>query len=62
SQEAYAQIDIEAHKKYLKEKGIDYSEMTEQQIKEANTGSYVFIEGNITVTDAMEDLKFKIYM
>ncbi len=36
--------------------------MTEQQIKEANTGSYVFIEGNITVTDAMEDLKFKIYM
>ena len=62
SQEAYAQIDIEAHKKYLKEAGIDYSEMTEQQIKEANTGSYVFIEGNITVTDAMEDLKFKIYM
>ncbi|MBY2345636.1 phage tail sheath protein, partial [Clostridioides difficile] len=62
SQEAYAQIDIEAHKKYLKEKGIDYSEMTEQQIKEANTGSYVFVEGNITITDAMEDLKFKIYM
>ncbi|HGT0264873.1 TPA: phage tail sheath C-terminal domain-containing protein [Clostridioides difficile] len=62
SQEASAQIDIEAHKKYLKEKGIDYSEMTEQQIKEANTGSYVFAEGSITITDAMEDLKFKIYM
>ncbi len=60
--ESYVQIDIDAHKKYLKDKNIDYSEMSEQQIKEAKTGSHVFGEGQIAIADAMEDLILKLFM
>jgi len=60
--EAYLQIDIEEQKKFLKNNNIDYTEMSEQQIKEANTGSYLFAEGQIRIADAMEDLKIKLYV
>ncbi|WP_272865188.1 phage tail sheath C-terminal domain-containing protein, partial [Clostridioides difficile] len=43
-QEAYASIDIEAHKKYRKEVGICYSEMPEKQINRGDTVSYVCME------------------
>ena len=49
-------IDIEAQSGYLKSQGIDTSEMSEQEIKEAATGSKVFIKGQITVLDAIEDV------
>jgi len=57
-----AEIDIEAQRLYLEGRGIDTSAMTEQQIKEANTGSEVFARASVKFLDAMEDLTFKIAM
>ncbi|MED0681064.1 phage tail sheath C-terminal domain-containing protein [Aneurinibacillus thermoaerophilus] len=55
-----ARIDTEAQKLYLESIGKDTSEMSDGQILRANTGSNVFLAGNISVLDAMEDLKFVI--
>lgn len=57
-----AEIDIEAQRLYLEGRGIDTSAMTEQQIKEANTGSEVFAKASVKFLDAIEDLTFKIAM
>ncbi|WDV47121.1 phage tail sheath C-terminal domain-containing protein [Clostridiaceae bacterium M8S5] len=57
-----AQIDIEAQKIYLQGKGLDVSTMKEQQIKEYNTGSQVFISAKVKLLDAMEDLTMEISM
>jgi hypothetical protein len=57
-----ASIDIEAQRTYLIGKGIDVTEMDEQQIKEANTGSQVFAAAAVKFLDAMEDLKFTVEM
>jgi hypothetical protein len=56
------EVDIEAQREFLHGKGIDVSEMTDEEIKVANTGSNVFITGSIQIQDAMEDLDLKIYM
>lgn len=53
-------IDIEAQEKYLQEHGIDTSEMSEQEIKEANTGSFVFLAATVSVLDAIEDIRLNI--
>ncbi|MCC0657655.1 phage tail sheath subtilisin-like domain-containing protein [Clostridioides sp. ES-S-0123-01] len=54
------EIDFEAQKSYLKLKGIDLSYMTSQEIKEANTGSKVFLKATIKALDAMEDIDLSI--
>ncbi|MCC0729312.1 phage tail sheath subtilisin-like domain-containing protein [Clostridioides sp. ZZV14-6048] len=54
------EIDFEAQKSYLKSKGIDLSYMTSQEIKEANTGSKVFLKATIKALDAMEDIDLSI--
>ncbi|MGO0916564.1 hypothetical protein ACTPEM_26575, partial [Clostridioides difficile] len=41
-------------------KGVDLSYMTLQEIKEANTGSKVFLKAKIKVLDAMEDIDLSI--
>ncbi|HBF1431272.1 TPA: phage tail sheath protein, partial [Clostridioides difficile] len=53
-------IDIEAQKQYLKSKNIDISNMKEQEIREANTGSKVFLKAKIKMLDAMEDIDLSI--
>ena len=55
-------IDVDAQELYLKNIGTDTSKMSEQQIREANTGSHVFMHGSLSILDAMEDVKvvFKI--
>lgn len=53
-------INIDENKKYLAEKGIDISNMTEQELKEANTGSKVFLNIAIRGVDAMEDFYINI--
>lgn len=50
------QVDITAQRLYLDKKGIDTSGMDDTAIAKANTGSKVFISGNIKFVDAMEDL------
>lgn len=50
-----AEIDLEAQESWLKEQGVDTSAMTQQEIKEADTGSWVFIKATGRPQDAMED-------
>ena len=50
-------IDLVAQKKWLKENtNLDVNNMSEQEIKEANTQSNVFIAISLKVVDAMEDI------
>lgn len=50
-------IDLIAQKKWLKDNtNLDVNAMTEQEIKEANTQSNVFIAIYLKVVDAMEDI------
>lgn len=53
-------IDIAAQKTYLQSVGVDTSTMTDQQIKEANTGDKIFLSGPIKIVDAIEDFELKI--
>ncbi len=55
-----ARIDAAAQKQYLESIGKDTSEMSEGQILRANTSSNVYLAGNVSMLDAMEDLKFVI--
>lgn len=56
-------IDIEENRKYLYEvKNINTDDLEEAQIKEANTGSFLFCSGSLLIADALEDLKMKFYM
>lgn len=60
-QNGYAvEIDVDANEQYLKSSGIDTSEMTEQALKEADTGSTVFLTANIGILDAIEDIVLPI--
>lgn len=56
-----AEIDIDATREYLS-KTKDVSEWDEEAIKTANTGTNVFVKSNIQIQDAIEDMKFGIYM
>lgn len=50
-------IDLIAQKKWLKDNtNLDVNVMTEQEIKEANTQSNVFLAISLKVVDAMEDI------
>lgn len=53
-------IDVEANKKYLEGKGIDTSEMTWDDIKKANTGSFVYLTATVSIVDAIEDIVLPI--
>jgi hypothetical protein len=57
-----ADIDLDEQKTYLKSQGIDISAMKDQEIKESNTGSQVFLRGQVVILDAIEDIKFQIYI
>lgn len=53
-------IDVDAQQAYLESTGVDCSAMTAQQIKEAPTGSQVFIAVNFKPLDAIEDITVNI--
>jgi len=55
-------IDLEAQAIYLQSKGINTSEMTEDEIRIADTGSKVFLVGNVKILDAIEDIAMPIYI
>lgn len=50
------EINVAKQKQYLESIGVDTSDMDEQTIKEANTGSHVFLKGTISILDAIEDV------
>ena len=55
-------IDLDAQREYLKSIGKDVESMSNQEIKEANTGSKVFITGTVSMLDAIEDISWNIYI
>lgn len=58
---SYVGIDIAAQTKWLKDNtNLDVANMTEQEIKEANTGTNVFLAISLKVVNAMEDVKIAI--
>lgn len=50
-------LDVDSQKEYLEDKGIDVTDLTEDEILAKDTGENVFITGTIYVVDAMEDLQ-----
>lgn len=56
-----ADIDVAAQRDWLAQK-YDISEYTDDQIRKAKTGSYLFATANVTFSDAIEDLNFSISM
>lgn len=55
-------IDVDAQDAWLQEQGTSTVEMSEQEIKEANTGTNVFLYLDISPLDAIEDVAVKIYL
>lgn len=55
-------IDTEAQAIYLQSKGIDTSELSEDEIREADTGAKVFLKGKVKILDAIEDIEMPIYI
>lgn len=55
-------IDVDAQDHYLQSQGIATAEMLEREIREANTGTYVFLTITLTPIDAIEDVEIKIYL
>ena len=53
----YVEIDLAANLNWAKQHSIDTSDFTEEQIREVNTGSNVFLTGVVRVQNAMEDLQ-----
>lgn len=65
-----AEIDIDAQKSYLKGLGTkviiddgtskNLDDCSDDEIARANTGSWLFIAGTVSILDAIEDVKFSI--
>ena len=48
---------MEAQERWLKAQGVETATLTEQQLKEYQTGSWVFIKCGGRLVDAMEDFQ-----
>lgn len=59
-QSAKIEIDIDANRSYLKGRGVDVDKMSDDDIKVANTGSFVFLKATISILDAIEDIVLPI--
>lgn len=60
--ENMVQVSAEGNRGYLEKHGTDTMDMTQQELKEADTGSYMFLEGTCRFLDAMEDLHIDMSM
>lgn len=56
------EIDLEAQRNYLKGKGEQVDDMTVQEIKEANTQTFVFLKSSYKILNAIEDIAVKFYI
>lgn len=54
------EIDIDANRAYLKEKGVNVDSMSDDEIKTANTGTYVYMKATLSILDAIEDIVLPI--
>ena len=57
---ATVDIDVAANREYLKGRGDDVSNMSDDDLKQANTGSTVFLIAKISILDAIEDIVLPI--
>ena len=57
---ASIEIDVEANKLYLDSKGVDTSEMSDTELKQADTDDKVFLKATIKILDAIEDVSLPI--
>ncbi len=55
-------IDVDEQDRWLQSQGVATADMTERQIREANTGTHVFLDLDLTPIDAIEDVHVKIYL
>ena len=53
-------IDITANRNYLEERGIETESMSDNGIKIADTGSFVFLKATVKILDAIEDIVLPI--
>lgn len=53
-------IDVSANRAYLKDNGENVDSMSDDDIKTANTGSYVFLTCKLSILDAIEDIVLPI--
>lgn len=53
-------LDVDRIEQYLMSRGTNTDEMTEQEIREADTGSYVFIIVRCKILDAIEDIFIEV--
>lgn len=53
-------IDIDAQSAYLQSTGVDVSELSEQELRNANTKDKVFLAASIKILDAIEDIDLQI--
>lgn len=53
-------IDVTAQTAYLESIGTDTSEMTEDEIRRANTGDKVFLTATISILDVIEDITLDV--
>lgn len=54
------EINVEKQRAYLESVGTDTTGMDDQAVKEANTGSKVFLKGSVSILDAIEDVDIVI--
>ena len=55
-------IDTDAQRTYLKSTGVKVDDMTDQEIREANTDTHVFLSGRLGILDAIEDVDINFSM
>lgn len=55
-------LDTDAIEGYLTARGVDTSEMTEQEIKQADTGSHIYLKVSCKILDATEDFHINIFI
>lgn len=53
-------IDVEKQEQFLMSRGTDTGEMGEQEIREADTGSHVFLKIKCKILDAIEDIDISV--
>ena len=53
-------IDVDAQEQYLQARGVNTEEMTGQELREADTGSHVFILVRCKILDAIEDITIEV--
>lgn len=56
----FVDIDTEANKAYLTGKGVDVTEMSDDEIKQADTGDKVFLVASLVLLDAIEEVTLEI--